>query len=106
MAIRIRHGAQVHLYIAEHREAKGYTQERLGALLGVGKNTVSRWEIDQKRLNPIKIANIAHALGITPTELWGPPTKRPSIDAMLKNAPDDLAESVAALARSLTRRVS
>lgn len=30
--------------VKEHREAIGYSQERLGKVLGVSRNTVANWE--------------------------------------------------------------
>lgn len=104
------------LYIAEWRGQRGLSQEQLGARIaleaddgtvrrGVGKNTISRWEIDQKRLNPYKIAAIAEALDLEQEDLYRPPT-RPSLDAIVKNESDDILSTAIDIVRRLTQRPS
>jgi transcriptional regulator with XRE-family HTH domain len=116
MVTRIRSGAQPHLYIREHREAKGLSLEELGGRItlhdkhgekqGVERNTVWRWENDPKRLDPFKIAAIAYALGLDDwTELARPPGVR-SLDAMLADQPDDVRDTAADIVARLIRRAS
>ena len=96
---------RLHLYIKEHRERMGLTQEQVGLRRGVSKGTVSRWETQQHRLNPEKIAAIADALGIEPDQLWRPPGDE-SLDAMVKDAPDELRKTAIDIVRRLVRQVS
>lgn len=90
-------------------ENRGLSDERLAGRLNVARETVTRWRSQQHRLNPDKIAAIATALDLEPPELWSPPgapAGRPSIDAMMKDAPqeafDRLAEMAAFLAKTGT----
>lgn len=106
MVTRIRRGARPHLYIKEHREAQGLSHERLAGRLGVERNTIWRWENEQNRLNPEKMADIADALGLDHwTDLTRPPGTR-SIDAMLADQPDAIRETAADIVARLTRRAS
>lgn len=109
------HKRKRHLYIAEWRDERGLSQEQLGARIeledaqgkwnrGVGKNTVSRWEIDQRRLNPYKIAAIAEALDLEQEDLYRSPS-RPSLDAIVKNESDELLSTAIDIVRRLTQRV-
>lgn len=85
--------------------ANGVSDERLAGRLGVERVTVTRYRRQQHRLNPEKIAAIAKALDIEPEELWRPPApgSRPSIDAMLKGAPDDAVQQLAEVAAILLK---
>lgn len=94
-----------HLYIAEWREAKGLSFERVGERLGVDRVTVWRWETQQHRLNPEKIASLAHAMDINPEDFWRPPA-RPSLDALAKNASDELHRTVVDVVSRLTKQAS
>ncbi len=105
MVTRIRRGARPHLYIREWREARALSLDALAGRLDVERNTIWRWENEQHRLNPDKIAALAAAFDIEPSELWGPPGRR-SIDAMLADAPDDLRDTAADIVSRLTKRVS
>lgn len=86
---------------------KGVKDERLAGRLGVDRVTVTRYRNQQHRLNPGKIAAIAAALDILPAKLWElPPAdgpNRPSIDALLKDAPDAAVEKLAELAALLAK---
>lgn len=106
MVPKIRKSARVHLYIAEWMEARGLNDERLAGRLHVDRVTVTRWRNQQHRLNPDKIARVAHALDLEPEELFRPPTGRPSLDGMIKDAPDDLKDTAADIVRRLVARRS
>lgn len=80
---------------------RGLSDEGLAAKLGVDRVTVTRYRNQQHRLNPDKQAAIAKALDIEPSELWYPPTGRPSIDALLRGAPDEAVEKLAAFAATI-----
>lgn len=107
-----------HLYIVEWREHRGLNQTQLGERvwvetkkgsgefkLGVDKNSVSRWENEQWRLDPQKIGAIAFALDLEPEELFRPPD-RPSVDAILSKSPADVVEEAADIVRRFIRRAS
>ena len=81
-----------HLYMAEWREASKLSVPQLANRLEVSRETVWRWENEQHRLNPGKIAAYADALGIEPEQLFGPPG-RPSADALLKNVPQPVFDT-------------
>jgi transcriptional regulator with XRE-family HTH domain len=87
-------GARGHLYLVEHRKARGVSPEEMAGRLGISRQSVHRWEREQHRMTPDKQAAYAEALGIEPADLWRPPDK-PSIDAMLTKASDDLRQKAA-----------
>ena len=100
---RIRSHSRGHLYIAEWMEYRRLSDERLAGRLGVARETVTRWRKQQHRLNPEKIARLAIALDCKPEELWRPPPPagRPSLDAMLEDATDDLHSMATDIVRRL-----
>lgn len=89
MVTRIRRGARAHLYITEWFKERGLNDEKVGLRLEKDRATIFRWRTEQHRLNPEKIAALAHVLEVEPEELWRPPS-RPSLDAAIKDAPDDV----------------
>jgi transcriptional regulator with XRE-family HTH domain len=85
-----------HLYIAEWMEHRGLGDDKIAAAIGVARETVTRWRNQQHRLNPDKIAQLAEALNIEPAQLWRPPSPgRPSVDSMLRDAPDETVQRAA-----------
>ena len=104
MEASIRRGARLHLYLAQWREFKGLSIERLAERLDVDRTTVWRWETGVRRPTPGRQAQIAAALEIDPADLWRRPQSRPSIDAMLKDAPDEVFDLAADLVRRLAKR--
>src|SRR5262249_37325551 len=103
MVTRIRYGARVHLYIEERMEKLGLSDEKVANRIGVARETVTRWRGQQHRLNPGKIAARAKALDCEPEELWRPPS-RPSLDAIVKDAPDEVQTLAADIVRRLVAR--
>jgi transcriptional regulator with XRE-family HTH domain len=103
MVTRIRRGARQHLYIEEWMADRGLSDDKMAGRLDVARETVTRWRNQQHRLNPDKIAAIAKALDIEPEELWRPPS-RPSLDALVKDSPDDLLADAADIVRRLVAR--
>lgn len=104
MVTRIHEGARVHLFIKEHMEAKGISDEAMAGRLDVARETIWRRYTEQHRLNPQKIAEFAHAMDMEPEDLYrppAPPSPIPSIDAMLK----DVDEETQRLAFDLVQRV-
>ncbi|MBQ3099601.1 MAG: helix-turn-helix transcriptional regulator [Clostridia bacterium] len=57
--------------IAKYRKAKGYTQEKLGELLGVTNQAVSKWELGVSMPDVMLLPKITEALGITFNDLYG-----------------------------------
>lgn len=106
MVTRIRRGARPRFFIKEHREAQGLTLEQLGGRVGVERNTIWRWENDQRQVTPSKAEALADALGLEHwTDLTRPPGVR-SLDAMLADQPDDIRETVLDIAERLIRRAN
>ncbi len=105
MVVRIGRRKPAHLYIAEWREHRGLTLDDMAGRLEVQRNTIWRWENEQKRLDPQKIANLAHALDLEPEELWRPPPGR-SIDALLKDASEELRNTAIDIVTRLAKRAS
>lgn len=84
---------------------RGFSDQKLADALGVARETVTRYREQQHRLNPQKMAALADALDLEPEQLWRPPApNRPSLDRMLKDAPDDVVQDAAAQAAILLRR--
>lgn len=103
MVTRIRKGARTHLYIEEHQEARGLSDEKLGNRLDVSRQTIHRWKREQWRLDPLKMAALAEALDLEgPQDLYRPPT-RPSIDAIMMDAPQSLYDAMVEHAKSLRK---
>jgi transcriptional regulator with XRE-family HTH domain len=98
MVPRIGRKQRSHLYIEQWMEARGLSDQKMADRIGVERPTVTRWRRQQHRLNPEKIAAIAAALDIEPAELWRPPS-RPSVDALLRDADDDMLQRAAEVVR-------
>ena len=69
------------------RKERDMTLEEVGALVGVGKSTVRKWESgDIANMRRDKIAKLAKALGVTPAFLMGwdeePPTASANLAAV------------------------
>ena len=90
-----------HLFVAEWMEARNLTDEKLANRLGVDRVTVTRWRNKQHRLNPEKIAAISAALDLEPEELFRPPSARPSLDVLLRDAPAELQDTAADIVKRL-----
>ena len=57
--------------IAKYRKTKGFTQEELGAKLGVTNQAVSKWESEVSMPDVMLLPEIATALNITLDDLYG-----------------------------------
>lgn len=99
-----RRGA-AHLYIKEWMDELGVSDEKAANRIGVARETVYRWRTEQHRLNPDKIAELAHALNIEPEQFYRLPG-RPSLDALVKDAPVDLQNTAADIVRRLVGKAS
>lgn len=105
MVTRIHRSVARRLFLKEHREAKGVSAEQMAGRLGIERESVYRLEREPRRMNAEKQAAYAYALGIEPEELWRPPG-RPSLDAIISAAPDDVADMAADIVRRLVSRAS
>jgi transcriptional regulator with XRE-family HTH domain len=88
------------IFLAEWRESRGLTQERLAERLGVSGMTVSRWERSAALLNTNVMAAIAEALDIEPGDLFHHPD-RPSADALLRDQSPEVVEQALKLIRAI-----
>jgi transcriptional regulator with XRE-family HTH domain len=94
-----------HLYIREWREHLQLSDEEAGDRTGVSRTTFWRWETEQQRLNPEKIAKIAKAFGIHPAQLWqSPQSKRVSLDAVVEGTSDELYATALDVVRRIVGR--
>ena len=96
----IRKGARVHLYIKEHMDHLGISDEVMAGRLDVARETVWRRYTEQNRLKPAKIAEFADALDMEVTQLYYPPTV-PSLDAIAKDATNEQREMAADIVRRM-----
>lgn len=107
MPARIGPKRPVRVFLAEHREAEGLTQEQVGNRITppVDKGTVSKWENAKPGgLTLGVIAAYAEALGKHVTEMYRLPAEGPSLDAMAAQLAPDLREHVAETIELLKRR--
>jgi len=101
MVTRIYRHQQGYPRLAEWMKRKGIDDKRLAERLdGITRESVTRWRTQRRRPKPENVAALAHALGIEEDQLWQlpPPEKRPSIDAILKDASDEIVQKIADLA--------
>jgi transcriptional regulator with XRE-family HTH domain len=104
MVTRIHKNARAHLYIEEHMDDRGLSFEDIGGRMSVSRTTVWRWAKEQWRLDPGKMEALADAIGLSsPQDLFRPPS-RPSIDAILADAPQEVYEATLDVARRLSGR--
>lgn len=102
MVTEIRRGAKLHYYIAEHMLDKGYDDQRLAGRIGVRRETVNRWKNSRRGVKPSKAERIAEAMDMTVEQLTRPPS-RPSLDALVRDKPDELVRHLAETITSLLK---
>lgn len=90
-----------HLFIDEWFADRGLNDEKVGKILKRDRATVFRWRKEQHRLNPDKIAELASALDLEPSELWRPPARGPSLDVMVKDAAPETQSMIADIVRRM-----
>lgn len=73
------------IYLTEWRDHYHLSAEDLGKRIRVSRQTIFRYEKNQRKLTPEKLLRLADAIGIEPWQFWFPPSF-PSADALLKNA--------------------
>jgi DNA-binding XRE family transcriptional regulator len=93
-----------HLFLKEHREAKGMSAEAMAAKLGIERESVYRLEREAyTRLNPEKQFAYARVLNIEPEDLWRAPGS-PSLDAMVAGSPPEIKALAADIVRRLVNK--
>lgn len=102
MPVRIGPRRPPRIFLAEWREARGLSQERLGERLGVSKMTVSRWERNVASVNINVMSALAEALDIEPRDLFRHP-ETPSADALLRNQPESIVDQAIAVIGALRK---
>jgi len=102
MPVRIGPRRPPRIFLAEWREARGLSQERLGERLGVSKMTVSRWERNVASVNINVMSALAEALDIEPRDLFRHPDT-PSADALLRNQPESIVDQAIAVIGALRK---
>lgn len=105
MATRIGRRQAAHLYIKEWLDYRGLSDEKAAGRLGVARETVWKWRTQPRRLTRDKIASLAVILDIEPEELYRPPN-RPSLDAMVKDQPEEVQKMAADIVRRLVGRAN
>jgi transcriptional regulator with XRE-family HTH domain len=105
MVTRIGQRRRHHLYIKEHMDALGISDERAANRIGVARETVYRWRTEPTRLNPDKLAQLAEALDIEPQDFYRIPGK-PSLDAIVRDAPEEVRETAVDIVRRLVGKAS
>lgn len=92
-----------HLYIDEWMAERRLSDEMVAAKLGVSRETVWRWSVEQHRLNPEKMLRLAQVLDIDPPQLYYPPA-RPSIDAILSGMDQETYDAAFDIVARLVKR--
>lgn len=100
---RIGRKSHAHIYLAEWLEYRGLSDEKAAGRLGIDRTTVWKWKTQPRRLTRDKIASLAAILDIEPEELYRPPG-RPSLDAMIKDAPPEVQSMVFDVVRRMVNR--
>lgn len=88
----------------EWRRAKKAPATSLADRLGIERESYYRLERDPSKFNAGELAELAAALNIEPEALWRLPEDRPSLDAMVRNAPNDLKDTAADIVARLMAR--
>jgi transcriptional regulator with XRE-family HTH domain len=82
------------IYAAEHRKARGLTQEQLAARLATTAMTVSRWERGTTLMTTDTMAAVTYALAgdlMAPEDLYHHPDK-PSPNQLLRDQPPEIVD--------------
>lgn len=103
MATRIGRLKSSHIYLKEWLNHRGLSDERAAQRLGIDRTTLWKWRTQPRRLTRDKLASLAVILDIEPEELYRPPD-RPSLDAMIKNAPEDVQKMAVDIVQRLVKR--
>jgi len=100
MVTRIGPKKPTRLYIAEWRDHRGLSQEKLAARIGTTKSTISRWETGERDILLGAQGAIAEALNCTPRDLFNDPAQ-PSADDLLRDMDDNTRRQAIRLLKAL-----
>ena len=92
------------IFLAEHREHRGLTQEQLASRLETTAMTVSRWERRATAVSTDTLEAIAEALGgnLQAEDLYHHPDQ-PSPNQLLRGQPPEVIESAMRMIRAIRR---
>lgn len=101
MVTRIRKGAKPPVYLREWRKHLKLKAEAMAERLEIERESYYRLERNPKTFSLGEVVELADAMGIEPAFLFHPPPapERPSIDLLVKDAPDEQRALVVDLAR-------
>lgn len=96
--------------IRQKRLEKGFTQEELGAMIGVQASAINKYEKGRvSNMGRSTISKLSKILGISPLEFFDEVFSSPSsvsaakqdLIAMIDDLPDDLAEKLLQIAKTV-----
>lgn len=104
MPVKIGRKRPTKIFLAEHREKRGLTQERLAERLETTAMTVSRWERQVTSMTTDTLEAVARALGgnLRGEDLFHHPDK-PSPNQLLRDQPPDVQEQALKVIYALLR---
>lgn len=108
MVTRIHHGKRPRrLFIKEWQEHWDISAEAMASRLGIERESYYRLLREPRRINLERLEQLADAMGhhMEPTDFYRPPS-RPSLDAMVENAPDNLRETAVDIVKRLIGKAS
>lgn len=91
-----------HLFIKEHMDARGLSDEVVAATLGITPNALWKRYTDQARLTPHKINALAEAIGVHRSELNFPPGTE-SLDALATTVSPNRRKQIADIVKRLAQ---
>lgn len=102
MVTRIYQKRRNRLFIKEWQDKWGLSAETMASRLGIERESYYRLLREPHRINTERLEQLAEAMGhnMSPTDFYRPP-ERPSLDAMLEKAPDELRETAIDIVRRL-----
>lgn len=90
-------------FVREWRSLRGLTLEQVADRIGYNKGSLSAIENFKKPLLEWHIYALAEAFDIEPNQLFRDP-RAPSIDALMRGAPDDVWDNVMTMAAALVAK--
>lgn len=89
--------------VYQRRRALGWTQEELGAKVGLGRSAICQLELGNQQLQFARFIRIAHVLGITPQQQLPPEGNATyqEIMQLLLAAPDEELQAHLTIFRAL-----
>lgn len=105
MVTRIHGHKRSRLFVKEWQDHWNLSAETMAGRLGIERESYYRLLREPHRITVPKLEQLAEAMGhnMTAQDFWRPP-ERPSIDAMIERAPDDLRNTAVDIVRRLVGR--